>query len=145
VVSYPLLGRLAKLLWKHPEYVHISIEGHADSRGTEEYNQNLSERRAASVRAFLIRSGVEPGRLSSKGFGSTKPIVDKDSEDAWLLNRRVEFVVTRATKVSQKRAETAADSPVRLKPEEPEVPADSAAEKPPIPAPEEKRPEEGKP
>jgi outer membrane protein OmpA-like peptidoglycan-associated protein len=92
--SYPLLGRLAKLIKDHPEYVLVEIEGHADERRPA-FNQQLSEDRAKAVLEFLVSRGVERNRLTSKGFGSTVPLVDKSSEQAWLMNRRVEFRVTR--------------------------------------------------
>ncbi len=94
-LSYPLLQRLAKLVGEHPEYTHISVEGHADERGPESFNQKLSEDRARSVMEFMIKAGIAKERLSSQGFGSARPLVDKKNEYAWLLNRRVEFTVTR--------------------------------------------------
>jgi outer membrane protein OmpA-like peptidoglycan-associated protein len=98
--SYGLLERLSKLIKEHPEYVHISIEGHADERGAEDFNQRLSETRAASVLEFVVKSGVPKSRLSSKGFGSSKPLVDRKSEFAYYQNRRVEFIITREARVS---------------------------------------------
>jgi outer membrane protein OmpA-like peptidoglycan-associated protein len=93
--SFGLLTRLAKLIKDHPEYVHVSIEGHADERGAEDFNQKLSENRASSVMDFLVKSGVAASRLSSKGYGSTRPLVDRKSELAYFHNRRVEFIITR--------------------------------------------------
>jgi hypothetical protein len=101
-VSFGLLERLGKLIKDHPEYVHISIEGHADERGAEDFNQRLSDARASSVLDFLVKAGVPRGRLSSKGFGSTRPLVDKKSEFAYYQNRRVEFIITREARVSGK-------------------------------------------
>lgn len=97
-VSYPLLSRLSKLVSEHPEYTHISIEGHADVRGPEQFNKELSQRRAESVLEFMVKQGVARERLSAKGFGSERPLVEATSEHAHLLNRRVEFVVTRKIK-----------------------------------------------
>jgi outer membrane protein OmpA-like peptidoglycan-associated protein len=94
-VSYPLLRRLAKLVTEHPEYTHISVEGHADERGAEDFNKKLSDDRARSVLEFMVKQGVQRERLSSQGFGSSRPLVDSKNEYAWLLNRRVEFTVTR--------------------------------------------------
>ena len=94
-ISYPLLQRLAKLIIEHPEYVHVSVEGHADERGPDNFNQKLSEDRARAVMEFLVKQGIPQDRLSSIGYGSTRPLVDKKSEYALLLNRRVEFTVTR--------------------------------------------------
>ncbi len=97
-ISYPLLTRLGKLIGDHPEYTHVSVEGHADERGPDNFNQKLSEDRARAVMDFLIKQGIAQDRLSSLGFGSSKPLVDKKSEYALLLNRRVEFTVTRQLK-----------------------------------------------
>jgi outer membrane protein OmpA-like peptidoglycan-associated protein len=97
-ISYPLLRRLAKLVGEHPEYTHISVEGHADERGPEDFNRKLSEERARSVLEFMVKQGIARDRLSSQGFGASKPLVDKSNEYAWLLNRRVEFTVTRQMK-----------------------------------------------
>lgn len=97
-ISYPLLTRLAKLIADHPEYTHVSVEGHADERGPDNFNQKLSEDRARAVLEFLLKQGIAMDRLSSMGFGSTRPLVDKKSEYALLLNRRVEFTVTRQRK-----------------------------------------------
>jgi outer membrane protein OmpA-like peptidoglycan-associated protein len=97
-ISYPLLSRLAKLISDHPEYTHVSVEGHADERGPDNFNQKLSEDRARAVLEFLLKQGIAGERLSSMGFGSTRPLVDKKSEYALLLNRRVEFTVTRQRK-----------------------------------------------
>jgi outer membrane protein OmpA-like peptidoglycan-associated protein len=94
-LSHPLLTRLAKLIMDHPEYVHVSVEGHADERGPAGFNQKLSEDRAKAVLEFLVKAGVSRDRLSAVGFGESKPIVEKNSEYAMLLNRRVEFTVTR--------------------------------------------------
>ena len=93
--SFSLLARLAKLIKDHPEYVHVSIEGHADERGAEDFNQKLSENRASAVMEFLVKSGVSASRLSSKGYGASRPLVDRKSELAYFHNRRVEFIITR--------------------------------------------------
>jgi hypothetical protein len=74
------------------------VEGHADERGPDSFNQKLSEDRARAVLEFLVKQGISAERLSSMGFGSTRPLVDKKSEYALLLNRRVEFTVTRQLK-----------------------------------------------
>jgi outer membrane protein OmpA-like peptidoglycan-associated protein len=97
-VSYPLLTRLGKLIADHPEYLHVSVEGHADERGPDNFNQKLSEDRARAVMEFLIKQGIAQDRLSSIGYGSTRPLVEKKSEYALLLNRRVEFTVSRQLK-----------------------------------------------
>ena len=95
-VSYPLLHRVSQLLREHPEYIHIEVQGHADRRGDDAFNRDLSQRRAESVMRFLIDQGnIDPNRLSFKGLGSSEPLLDRDDEWAWYMNRRVEFKITR--------------------------------------------------
>jgi peptidoglycan-associated lipoprotein len=72
----------------------VQIEGHCDERGTVEYNLALGERRAQSVKNFLSQLGVESSRLSTISYGEEKPVVQGHTEDAWLKNRRAEFVIT---------------------------------------------------
>lgn len=71
--------------------LRFTLEGHADERGTEEYNMVLSQRRAASVRKYLVDLGVSPGALDTVGYGENKPAVRGSNEEAWAANRRVEF------------------------------------------------------
>jgi outer membrane protein OmpA-like peptidoglycan-associated protein len=71
----------------------VSIEGHTDNQGPDDYNQDLSERRAASVRRYLISQGVESERLRSKGFGESQPIDDNRTAAGRAENRRVEFLI----------------------------------------------------
>jgi hypothetical protein len=98
-MSYPVLEKLAAFLLDHPEYVHVDIEGHADARGDEDYNVDLSGRRARSILEFMVKRGMDEARLSSEGFGSSRPLVDGKDEHSLFMNRRVEFVVTRNRKV----------------------------------------------
>jgi len=74
--------------------VHVSIEGHTDSVGSDEYNQGLSERRAASVSSYLAGAGIAADRMSSKGFGESKPIASNDTDAGRADNRRVELLVS---------------------------------------------------
>ena len=74
--------------------MHVSIEGHADSIGTDRYNLSLSERRAQTVYAYLINAGIPAERLSIRGAGEREPIADNKTASGRALNRRVEFVVT---------------------------------------------------
>jgi len=69
----------------------VVLEGHADERGTEEYNLQLSNRRAATVKKYLTDLGLSGGKLESVGYGENKPAVDGHDEAAWAANRRVEF------------------------------------------------------
>jgi OOP family OmpA-OmpF porin len=71
------------------------IEGHTDDRGGAAMNQGLSERRAASVKAWLVKAGIDAGRLETKGFGMSKPALPNDSEAGRAANRRVEVAVAR--------------------------------------------------
>jgi len=73
--------------------VSVNIEGHTDSRGAESYNQQLSEKRAASVRDYLISRGVDASNLNSVGKGENSPLASNDTKDGRSKNRRVEFIV----------------------------------------------------
>ncbi len=70
---------------------HVTLEGNADERGTEEYNLQLSNRRAASVKRYLMDLGIKDGDLDTVGYGENKPAVQGSNEGAWAANRRVEF------------------------------------------------------
>ena len=90
-VSYPLLKAVHGVLDQYPEIILVEIQGHTDSRGGDDYNLDLSQRRAGQVREFLVELGVDPTRLTAKGFGETQPLDDRQSEEAWSKNRRVQF------------------------------------------------------
>ena len=69
----------------------ITLGGHADDRGTEEYNLQLSNRRAAAVKRYLTDLGVPTNRLTTVGYGENRPVSNASTEEAWSENRRVEF------------------------------------------------------
>ncbi|MFZ5475169.1 MAG: OmpA family protein [Myxococcota bacterium] len=92
-VSYPLLQEIARVLQEHPEVRKVRVEGHTDSRGSDTANLKLSDGRAKSVMAYLLKAGVSAQRLTAAGFGETRPVEKAESEQAWELNRRVEFVI----------------------------------------------------
>ncbi len=71
--------------------LRFTLEGHADERGTEEFNMVLSQKRAAAVRKYLVDLGVTGGAIDTIGYGENKPVVSGSNEDAWARNRRVEF------------------------------------------------------
>lgn len=71
----------------------VTVEGHADERGTREYNLALGERRANSVRDYLIALGVDPNRITTISYGKERPAVLGSNEDAWAQNRRGIFAV----------------------------------------------------
>ncbi|MCG6533145.1 MAG: OmpA family protein [Syntrophales bacterium LBB04] len=72
----------------------VTVEGHTDSKGTDEYNQKLSERRANIVRQYLIEKGIASSRIQVVGYGERKPIADNNTEQGRAINRRAEFEVT---------------------------------------------------
>jgi outer membrane protein OmpA-like peptidoglycan-associated protein len=71
----------------------LSIEGHSDDLGALDYNQQLSEQRAESAKAALVRAGIPAERIETRGFGPTRPLVQGTSPEARAQNRRVEFVL----------------------------------------------------
>jgi outer membrane protein OmpA-like peptidoglycan-associated protein len=90
--SFGELNRLVDLLNENPT-IKIQIGGHTDTDGSEKANLLLSERRAASVRDYLIRMGIENQRLTAKGFGESQPIDTTDTPEGKARNRRTEFMV----------------------------------------------------
>ena len=91
--SFPLLDAIAGTIKGHPEIALIEIQGHADERGDDEHNLDLTDRRAHSVMRALEDRGVELGRLKARGYGETKPICTQHNEECWSKNRRVEFII----------------------------------------------------
>ena len=73
--------------------LRIEVRGHTDAKGTEEYNQKLSEARANAVRDALIALGVPEGRVRARGFGLSQPVATNDTEEGRAKNRRTEFIV----------------------------------------------------
>ncbi len=88
--SYPLLDEISDAI-KDNTKMQISIEGHTDSQGSDDYNLRLSQRRADAVRDYLIARGVPAENLKSIGFGESRPIAPNDTEEGREKNRRVEF------------------------------------------------------
>ena len=72
----------------------VTIEGHADSRGTNEYNLALGDRRAASAREYLVTLGIDAGRILTVSRGEEQPFCTEETESCWALNRRAYFVIT---------------------------------------------------
>jgi len=87
------LAKISGIVVSHPG-LQLSIEGHTDSVGTDDYNQQLSERRAESVRSFLIQNGVPAGTITAKGFGESQPVASNDTTAGRQRNRRVEMIVS---------------------------------------------------
>ncbi|RUP00700.1 OmpA family protein [Hyphomicrobium sp.] len=90
--SSQTLRDLAQIANECPSF-KIQIEGHTDAEGTDERNQRLSDRRARAVADFLSENGVDPRRLTTIGYGATRPIADNASEEGRAKNRRIEFTV----------------------------------------------------
>ena len=87
------LRRQAQWLQKYSA-VTIQVEGHADERGTREYNISLSARRATASREFLIAQGVDASRISSIAYGKERPVALCDADQCWTQNRRSVTVIT---------------------------------------------------
>ena len=93
------LRKQAAWLAQYPG-VMVQVEGHADERGTREYNISLSARRATATRSFLIAQGVEAKRISSIAYGKERPVALCDAEQCWSQNRRAVTVITAGAKTS---------------------------------------------
>ena len=93
--SFGLLEQVAKVMNAYPEIELLRVEGHTDSRGNDDYNLDLSQRRADAVKAWLVEKGVAADRLVAKGFGESKPLDPAETEDAWGKNRRVDVLIER--------------------------------------------------
>lgn len=87
------LDKLVVVLNNYPD-TDIEIQGHTDSTGSEDYNQNLSVRRATSVSGYLKQNGISGRRINTVGFGELYPKYSNDSESGRAQNRRVEFLIT---------------------------------------------------
>lgn len=87
------LDKLATALTNYPN-TNIEIQGHTDSRGTEEYNMGLSLRRANAVRDYLVSKGIDGSRMTVKGYGESAPAYTNDTPEGMAQNRRVEFLIT---------------------------------------------------
>jgi len=90
------LNRVGKVLNQYPQ-TRITISGHTDSTGSEEYNQRLSERRAEAVKNALVGVGINPSRITTIGFGESKPIASNATEAGRQQNRRVEIRIVPQT------------------------------------------------
>jgi peptidoglycan-associated lipoprotein len=88
-----VLGRQAAWLAKYPA-VRLTVEGHADERGTREYNLALGARRANAVKEYLVSQGVSTGRLETISYGKERPICTESNEACWAQNRRGVSTIT---------------------------------------------------
>lgn len=84
------VARVARVLNQYPQTTLV-VAGHTDSTGAEEYNQKLSERRAEAVKNTLVSHGVAPGRITTVGYGPSRPLADNNTPEGRQMNRRVEL------------------------------------------------------
>lgn len=87
------LSENARIMLENPD-IRIEIQGHADERGTTDYNLALGQQRATNVSQYLVNLGVPTSRIRMTSFGEEKPLSSASSEHAWSQNRRCEFVIT---------------------------------------------------
>lgn len=100
------LDKLVKVLDHYPD-TNIEVQGHTDSKGSKNYNQSLSERRADSVSGYLSGKGITSSRTSIKGFGETIPKYSNETDSGRTQNRRVEFLITANEKMKAEAAKSA--------------------------------------
>ena len=101
------LDKLVKVLKEYNE-TDIELQGHTDSKGSEAYNQSLSEKRANTVSGYLGTKGITASRVTIKGLGETLPKYDNETTDGRTQNRRVEFLITANEKMKAEAAKEAA-------------------------------------
>lgn len=100
------MDNLTNVLKEYPD-TNIEIQGHTDSKGSENYNMGLSQRRAASVANYLRGNGIDELRIKPIGYGETTPVADNSTDDGRAQNRRVTFLITANQKmVEEARGET---------------------------------------
>ena len=88
--SFPILNSISAILSKNKD-ARVEIAGHTDSEGNAAYNRDLSQRRAAAVRRYLINRGIAAQQLTARGYGPDKPLVANTTREGRQKNRRVEF------------------------------------------------------
>jgi outer membrane protein OmpA-like peptidoglycan-associated protein len=91
--SSGVLQQVSDVLLRHPEIDQLEVQGHTDSRGAHDMNQQLSQARAESVRDWLVKAGIGAGRLQAVGYGPDHPIRPNDTAKNRALNRRVQFII----------------------------------------------------
>ncbi len=87
------LAKVSGIVLAYPS-LHLSVEGHTDSIGTDDYNQQLSEKRAQAVREYLVQQGISADAILASGFGKTAPVASNDTSEGRQQNRRVELVLS---------------------------------------------------
>ncbi len=127
------LAKVAGIIEAYPD-LKLKIEGYTDSTGTPEHNQELSERRAAAVRDFLIAQGVNVNNVTAQGFGPSNPVASNGTPQGRQMNRRVDLVVNgeaiaaqQRTPMNQGAPPAAMSEPVSSNPREPGPPPNNTA------------------
>jgi outer membrane protein OmpA-like peptidoglycan-associated protein len=87
------LAKVSGIVLAYPS-LHVAVEGHTDSVGSDEYNQDLSEHRAQSVRDYFVQQGISASAIEARGFGKSEPIASNDTAEGRQQNRRVELVLS---------------------------------------------------
>jgi outer membrane protein OmpA-like peptidoglycan-associated protein len=87
------LAKLSGIILAHPG-LNLAVEGYTDNVGSDDINNKLSEKRAETVRAYLIQQGLSDANVTSQGFGKTTPVADNSTAEGRQKNRRVEIVVS---------------------------------------------------
>ncbi|MDP3504065.1 MAG: OmpA family protein [Myxococcales bacterium] len=101
--SYPLLDNVKAIMAEHPEIERLRVEGHTDNQGNDASNLKLSQARAEAVKAYLVKKGVQAGRLEPVGYGEARPIADNRTVPGRAKNRRVEFNIVGGAEGIEKR------------------------------------------
>ena len=87
------LAKISGIILAHPS-LHLQVEGHTDSVGSDEYNQQLSEKRAGAVREYLVQQGISSDAIEAHGLGKTEPVASNETAEGRQQNRRVEMVIS---------------------------------------------------
>ena len=105
------LAKVSGIVLAYPG-LHLAVEGHTDSIGSDEYNRRLSEQRAGAVRDYLVQQGINSGAITASGFGKSEPVASNDTPEGRQQNRRVELVVSGSAigSVADANPETGASS-----------------------------------
>jgi outer membrane protein OmpA-like peptidoglycan-associated protein len=93
--SFDVLDAVVATLKASPQLELLEVQVHSDERGADDYNLQMSDRRAFAVRSYLVTHGVAAERLQARGYGETKPLCSEHNERCWSRNRRTEIVILR--------------------------------------------------
>jgi OOP family OmpA-OmpF porin len=118
-----ILDQVAGELKKYTA-IDVELGGYTDGRGSVAYNLRLSDRRAASVKAYLVGAGVDAARMTSVGYGKADPVADNNTDEGRELNRRVELKITGGVASSSTTSTDAGTTTTAITP--PDAPGDSA-------------------